>query len=185
MKGWVCAAISAPVSTAGDTREIFGSRDVDAHDLRVSVRRAHEAQVEHIAQLDVVGKLAPTAQQAVLFLARKWLAYPGFRAVTASIALTALSSSQCRLQSVNQLLDLFLSQRLEQAARHRRQAAKDLGLALPGHFCTAIALPGTTGQSPPLMQRCPRPRFLVLYIARASGRSASASSIFTSATPLM
>jgi hypothetical protein len=37
----------------------------------VRKRRAHKAEIEHFAKLDVVGKLAPAAQQPVFFLARK------------------------------------------------------------------------------------------------------------------
>jgi hypothetical protein len=39
----------------------FGSGGVDAADPRVRIGRAHKAEIEHFAQLDVVGKLAPAA----------------------------------------------------------------------------------------------------------------------------
>ncbi len=59
----------------------LGGRGVNTDDLRVSIGRAHESQIEHLAQLDVVGKLAASAQQAILFLARKRFAYPAFISV--------------------------------------------------------------------------------------------------------
>ncbi len=40
----------------------FGSGGVDADDTRVRIRRTHKAEIEHFAQLDVVGELAPAAQ---------------------------------------------------------------------------------------------------------------------------
>jgi len=33
-------------------------------------------QIEHLAQFDVIGKLAAASQQAILFFARKRFAYP-------------------------------------------------------------------------------------------------------------
>jgi len=44
---------------------------IDADDPRMCVGRAHEAEVEHFAELDVVGKFAAAAQEAVFFLARQ------------------------------------------------------------------------------------------------------------------
>jgi hypothetical protein len=49
----------------------FGSGGVDADNTRVGVRRAHKAEIEHFAQLDVVGELASAAQQAVFLFARE------------------------------------------------------------------------------------------------------------------
>jgi len=37
----------------------------------VGVWRPDKSQIEHFPQLDVVGKLAPSAQQAIVFLAGK------------------------------------------------------------------------------------------------------------------
>src|SRR5258708_20831019 len=47
---------------AHDAGQRFGSGVVDTDDTRVPIRRAHKATIEHFAQLDVVGKLAPAAQ---------------------------------------------------------------------------------------------------------------------------
>src|SRR5271168_4873968 len=54
-----------------------------------------------------------------------------FLAPSFLIALTPISSSQRRLQSVDQLLNLLLTQRLQQTTRHRRQTAEDLRFTLP------------------------------------------------------
>src|SRR5712671_5184966 len=59
----------------------FGRGSVNAYDPRVRIRRAHKPEIEHFAQLDVVGKLAPATQQPVLFLTRKRRAYPWSAAV--------------------------------------------------------------------------------------------------------
>src|SRR5438105_14959929 len=40
----------------------FGSGGVHTDDTRVRIRRAHKAEIEHFAQLDVIGELAPAAQ---------------------------------------------------------------------------------------------------------------------------
>ena len=44
---------------------------VDTDDAGMRVRRAHEAQIEHLVQFDVVGELAAAAQEAVFFFTRK------------------------------------------------------------------------------------------------------------------
>ena len=49
----------------------FSCRSVNADDLCVGVWRPDKSQIEHFPQLDVVGKLAPSAQQAIVFLAGK------------------------------------------------------------------------------------------------------------------
>src|SRR5579863_650363 len=56
------------------------------------------------------------------------------------VVLTPISSSQRGLQSINQLLNLFFSQRLKQPTSHGRQPTEDLRLALPSHFCAAVAV---------------------------------------------
>ena len=60
---------------AGQSADHFGKsfsgRSVDADDLCMRIRRPDKSQIKHLAQLDVIGKLAPSAQQAILFLARK------------------------------------------------------------------------------------------------------------------
>src|SRR5262245_32204847 len=45
-------------------------------------------------------------------------------------------SLECGLQSVDQLLNIFLAERLEQSTGNGGELAKDLGLALPGHLST-------------------------------------------------
>jgi hypothetical protein len=61
--------------------ERLGSGGVDANDARMCIRRAHKTEVKHFAKLDVVGELAPAAQQTVFFFAGKRGAYPGSVAV--------------------------------------------------------------------------------------------------------
>ena len=66
---------------ANHSRERFRGRHIDAHNLRVCVGRPHESQIQHLAQLDIICKLAPPAQQAVFFLARKRLPHPVLNAI--------------------------------------------------------------------------------------------------------
>src|SRR6266550_3760127 len=54
---------------------------VDTDDARMRVGRAHETQVEHLVQLDIVGEFAAAAEETVFFLAREGCAYP----VTAAV----------------------------------------------------------------------------------------------------
>src|SRR5579864_3958576 len=63
-----------------------------------------------------------------------------FLAPSFLIALTGFSSSQGRLQSINQFLHLFSPQRLQQAASHGGQTAEDLRFTLPSYFCAAVAV---------------------------------------------
>jgi hypothetical protein len=75
MKGCVWAATSLPV-IVHTTPATLRSRCIDADDAGVRIRRAHEAEIRHFAKLDVVGELAPAAQQPVFFFARKRSADP-------------------------------------------------------------------------------------------------------------
>ena len=61
---------------ADDSGQRLGFGNIDAGDVRVRVRRAHEHEVQHAEQLDVVDKLAPAADQARVFLALEGLADP-------------------------------------------------------------------------------------------------------------
>src|SRR6185312_8803469 len=56
----------------------FSCRSVNADDPCVGVWRPDKSQIEHFPQLDVVGKLAPSPQQAIVFLAGKRLTHPVF-----------------------------------------------------------------------------------------------------------
>ena len=149
MKAGSAVAISGAGQRADHSGNSFGCRSIDADDLCVGIRRTHESQVEHLAQLDVVGKLAPAAQQAILFLARKRFADPVFL-VSFGPQLVLLNRASSRSDSrgrlcsrehissmlsatIDQLLHILLAQRLEQAAGYRRQSAEDLGFTLPRH----------------------------------------------------
>ncbi len=88
------------------------------------------------------------------------------------------SYRQCRLQSVDQFLNLFLAQRFEHAAGDGRQAAEDLRFTLPVHFggehgfdndavCSAIVIGDRS--NPATMVTFPPPPLPVLYIARGAG----------------
>ena len=59
----------------------FGGGGVHADDAGMRIGRAHEAEIEHLVQLDVVGELAAAAQQAVFLLAGKRCAYPAIACV--------------------------------------------------------------------------------------------------------
>ncbi len=65
---------------AGDrahhARECCGGGGVHADDACVRIGRAHESQIKHLVQLDVVGELAAAAEQTVFLFARKRCAYP-------------------------------------------------------------------------------------------------------------
>src|SRR6202040_861458 len=101
--------------------------------------RADELQIQHVAQLDVVNELAAPAQETVIFLPRQCFADPApairSRAQVASLFDAAnIASTQRRLQTINQLLHILLSERLQQTACHGSQASENLRLALPGNF---------------------------------------------------
>ena len=74
---------------------LFGGRGIDADDLRVRVRRTHKTQIQHFAQLDVVGELAAAAQQTVLFFARQRFAYPAFSFDAHTVLPLALCRAAC------------------------------------------------------------------------------------------
>ena len=62
--------------SADDAWQRLGFGDIDAGDVGVRIRRAHEDQVQHAEQLDVVDKFAFAADQARVFLALDRLADP-------------------------------------------------------------------------------------------------------------
>ncbi len=66
--------------TPRDHREHAGCRErarrVDAHDLRVRVRRADNVHVEHVGEHDVVDVVALPAQEAAIFLALDRMPHP-------------------------------------------------------------------------------------------------------------
>ena len=51
----------SPGERAEDTGKGQRARDINADNLGVSIGRAYESQIKHLAQLDVVGKLAAPA----------------------------------------------------------------------------------------------------------------------------
>ncbi len=59
-----------------DAVERLGRRDVDARDVRVRVRAAHEVEIAHPVPLDVVDEDALALQEALVLLARDALAAP-------------------------------------------------------------------------------------------------------------
>ena len=62
--------------SADDAGDGLGRGDIDAENVCVGVGRTDETQVEHVAELDIVGEFAAPAKQAVLFLAGERVAYP-------------------------------------------------------------------------------------------------------------
>ncbi len=168
----------------------------------MSVRRAHEAQVEHLAELDVVGELAESAQEAVFFLARKRGAYPAlavlfvFSQGLTPRKLKRINSrhegslnpryvhAKCCLQAVDQLSGL-VSFRAARASPPATEVRRPKICASP---CQATRVPAAVPGVDRTLRPCSRFRRPTLpcplYCARL-GRLASASSIFTSAIPLM
>src|SRR5207244_8546345 len=64
---------------ANHTGQGLSSGSVDADDECMSVRRSNEAQVGHIAQLDIIGKPPTAAEQATFFFSGQRLANPFFQ----------------------------------------------------------------------------------------------------------
>src|SRR5207302_1974102 len=81
---------------ANHTRNCFGCRDIEVGDLRVCVRRADEAQIKHLAQLDVIGKLTAPAQQTVFFFAGQRPSNPIFLVSLGTHALTPQLDFYCK-----------------------------------------------------------------------------------------
>src|SRR5580704_3317839 len=134
MNGCVCAAISAPVraqitparasAEETSTLTIFACAYGERTNFRYSISRslmssANLPRPRSNRFSSLRGSACPTQVFAPFLL----------------IALTPVSSPQRRLQAINQLLNLFLPQRLQQAASHGRKAPEDLRLTLPRHFC--------------------------------------------------
>src|SRR5581483_4030030 len=182
---------------ADHARQCFRSRDVDAHNSGMGIRRAHEAQVQHLPHLHVVGKFASATKKARFFLPRNRFADPA--AILPVVAHTAsgmldvpagpegasdvavmLLNAACR--PLISFCTFFLANGSSnppatEVSRPKICASPCQATLVPSEFGDR-SNPATSEVFPPATLPCP------LYCARV-GRSACASSIFTFAVPLI
>ena len=193
MKGWVCCAISGPVSVQITPATASAAEVSMLTMLCVGVWRADKSQIEHFPQLDVVGKLAPSAQQAIVFLAGKRLAHP---------ALFLVSFGQGQLPKVmrapcrgSQLQPMLPADRRSISAHSSlpsgsssppatdARASEDLRLALPNHLGSSIR--GSEVEAGDHRNVSARHTALPLILRALRDARPRSSSIFTSAIPLI
>src|SRR5260370_8082333 len=102
----------------------------------MSIGRAHKLQIQHAEELDVVDELAAAAKKSIILLPRQPLADPtsaiGFSAqVTTLLNRPSLLLTKGRLQTVNHLLHVLLSDRLEPPPGTRGNPPLHFPLPLP------------------------------------------------------